>query len=181
MSSKHLAVLLVGLMILGLSQLTFLMRDRLADVQKEDTSAREAAENAAAALINERNSLSTLRAGSHDLIMFLNAWEPYFSTMNTPESAELNISMRLKEAGLVTLAQRYELVPNRGDTNIPRIMRANLVIEDDYAATLNWLGGIESKLPTLRVSNLRLTKGQAGNDIRLEVVFEVPLVRPGST
>ncbi len=181
MNSKHLSLLVVGLAILGLFQLTFWMKDTLAEMQKEEATARSSAEGAASQVLQERNNLSQLRLSSHDLIVFLNAWEPYFANLNTPESSELNISMRIKEEGLVTLAQRYELVPNKGDANIPRLMRANLVIEDDYASTLNWLGRMESNLPILRTSNLRMTKGQSGNDVKLEVVLEVPLARPPAT
>ena len=175
MNKKHLAVLLVGLLIAGFVQGTLWMNKRLTAMQLEETTAATAATQAAARVAQEQKTLLTLKEGSSPLIDFLNAWEPYFQALNTPQSAELGVSMRIKEAGLVTLAQRYESATNRNDATIPRLMRVTLTIEDNYTKTLNWLGMLENEIPTMRISNLRLSKGQLADDIRMEVVLEIPL------
>lgn len=175
MNKKHLALLVVGLLIAGCIQGTLWMNKRLDAMTQEETKAASAAQQALNLLNQERTALRTLEEGSKPLIDFLNAWEPHFQSLNTPQSAELGISMRIKEAGLVTLAQRYEGVSTRGDTTIPRVMRVTLTIEDNYAKTINWLGQLESEIPTMRIANLRLSKGQIANDIRMDVVLEIPL------
>ncbi|MCS7009198.1 MAG: hypothetical protein NZL93_04590, partial [Chthoniobacterales bacterium] len=60
---------------------------------------------------------------------------------------------------------------------IPAIMRASLSIEDNYVSVLNWIGLIEEELPTLRTASISITKGERPNDIRTELVFEVPLIQ----
>lgn len=178
MNRKHLAALLVALLSAACVYGTMWTKDRLSAMQNSEQAAKSKAEQAAADLTRELGELSALRNRSEPLIRFLEAWEPYFAGINTPQSAELGISMRVKEDGIITLAQRYEPVALRGEQTIPRVMRANLTIEDDFARALNWLGKIESQIPTLRISTLRLTKGQRVNDIKQEVVLDIPLARP---
>jgi hypothetical protein len=179
MNHKHIAALLIGLCILGFVQTTLWMKDKLAAMVKEEQTAKAAADKAANESILEQQKLTTLRDSSADLIAFLEAWEPYFASMNTPQGAELGISMRLKSSNLVTLSQRYESAGVKDGGVIPRVMRANLTIDDNYARTLNWLGEMETEIPTLRVSSLRISRGQTANDIRADFVLEVPLATGG--
>ena len=96
------------------------------------------------------------------------------------------MSALIKQAGLILLAQRFEVVPNKSDTSVPssadetvpQIVRAHLTIEDDFIKSINWLGELESKLPSARISNLELARGQSGNDLRMNLVVDVPLARP---
>lgn len=178
MNRKHLASLFVALVAAAFIYGTMWTKDRLTAMQKSEASARAKSEKAAADLTRELGELSALRLRSEPLIRFLDAWEPYFAAMNTPQSAELGISLSIKEDGIITLAQRYEPVALKGEKTIPRVMRANLTIEDDYVRALNWLGKIESQIPTLRISNLRVSKGQRVNDIKQEIVLDIPLANP---
>jgi hypothetical protein len=179
MNHKHIAALVIGLCILGFVQTTLWMKDKLAGMVKLEQTAKGAAEKAANEATMEQQKLASLRESSADLIAFLEAWEPYFSSMNTPQGAELGISMRLKTSNLVTLSQRYESAGVKNGGVIPRVMRANLTIDDNYARTLNWLGEMEKEIPTLRVSSLRISRGQTATDIRTDLVLEVPLATGG--
>ena len=175
MNNKHIAALLVGLAILGVVQGTLTVKKNLAAVQTAEQKARTDAQNASTQVQKEQLDLQNLRNSTRQLITFLDAWEPFFTTINTPEGAELAISTRLKEDNLMTLAQRYQPGGVQGSTAIPRSMRANLTIEDDFARTLNWLGRVEQQIPTLRIATMRLAKGQLANDVRIELVTEIPL------
>jgi hypothetical protein len=87
------------------------------------------------------------------------------------------------------MAQRFEVVPNKSGTSvpnasnatIPQIVRAHLTIEDDFIKTINWLGDLESKLPSARITSLALARGQSGNDLRMDLVVDVPLAIPRAT
>lgn len=179
MNQKHIAALIVGLCILAFVQTTLWMKDRLAAMVKQEQAASAAAQKAANEEIQERKKLEALTLSSSELISFLEAWEPFFSSMNTPQAAEFGISNRLKSSNLVTLSQRYESAALKDGGVIPRVMRANLTIDDNYARTLNWLGQIEKEIPTLRVSSLRISRGQTAGDIRADLVLEVPLASDG--
>ena len=41
---------------------------------------------------------------------------------------------------------------------------------------LNWLADLEGSLPAVRVSNCKLTKGQSGNDIKMELSLDIPII-----
>lgn len=177
MNSKHIACGIVAFFIVILVQFTLWVQGNRTKVQNEAGAAQQAEADAVAQLNQERSQLGELRRQSTDLIDFLRIWQPYFTTIDNPQSAEVNLSMRIKEANLVNLAQRFEQAPNKGNASIPNSMRAYLTFEDDYARLMNWLGDLEVKMPTVRTSSVRLAKGTRANDLRMEVILEQPLLK----
>jgi hypothetical protein len=177
MNSKHIACALVAILIALLVQFTLWFQNSRSKMQREAAAAQQAEVTAAAVLARERIQLGELRRQSAGLIDFLNTWQPYFQSLDNPQSAEVNYSMRVKEANLVNLAQRFEQVSLKGNSSFPTAMRAYLTFEDDYARLLNWLGDLETKMPTARISSIRLSKGTRANDLRMELMLEHPLLR----
>jgi len=175
-NNKHIACGIVALFIVLLVQLTLWVQGNRTKVQSEASAAQDAETAANLQLTKERGQLGDLRRQSTDLIEFLRIWQPYFTTIDNPQSAEVNLSMLIKEANLVNLAQRFEQTPVKGNASIPNTMRATLTFEDDYARLLNWLGDLEVKMPTVRTSSARLSKGTRANDLRMEIILEQPLL-----
>ena len=128
-------------------------------------------------LDRERAQLATLRRQSASLIEFLKTWQPYFESVDTPQSSEVNFTMRVKDANLVNLSQRFEQVKVPGNASIPGALRAFLIFEDDYARLLNWTGELEARMPTVRISSIRLAKGTRANDVRMELILDQPLLK----
>ncbi|MEC7863140.1 MAG: hypothetical protein VYC70_11005, partial [Verrucomicrobiota bacterium] len=89
---------------------------------------------------------------------------------------EALINFRIKQAGIITLSQVYETVDHVKGGTIPKTLNAKLVFEDDYVKTLNWLANLEASLPAIRVSNCKLSKGQSGNDIKMELSIDIPII-----
>ncbi|MBE2205754.1 MAG: hypothetical protein IAE94_15590 [Chthoniobacterales bacterium] len=177
MNNKHVSCAIVAVFILVLVQVTLWVQGNRTKVQNQARAAQEAETAAMTALNLERTQLGTLRKQSADLIEFLRIWQPYFSGIDNPQSAEVNLSMLIKEANLVNLAQRFDPVPVKGNASIPTAQRAFLTFEDDYSRLMNWLGDLEVKMPTIRTSSVRLSKGTRANDLRMEVVLDQPLLR----
>jgi hypothetical protein len=177
MNNKHISCGIVALFIVVLVQLTLWVQGHRTKVQNEAGAAQQAETNASAQLNQERSQLSELRRQSTDLIEFLRIWQPYFTTIDNAQSAEVGLSMRIKEANLVNLAQRFEAAPVKGNASIPNMLRGFLTFEDDYARLMNWLGELEVKIPTVRTSSVRLSKGSRENDLRMEIVLEQPLLK----
>lgn len=177
MNRKHLACILVGLLIVCIVQGTMWMKNRMAFVQSEAQKATTTANLTATQLLREKKSLSELSQSSEKLIDFLRIWEPYFSPDESPQSAELNITLKIKEDNLVSLSQRYEVVALKGNQSLPYIGRSHITLEDNYARLLNWLGRIETSIPTVRLSSLRVAKGTGKDDLRMEIIFEQPLMK----
>ncbi len=177
MNSKHIAAGIVAVLIAVLIQSTLWVKNKKTAMQK-DASAQEREEVAATKLLTEDGrKLGELKNSSSQLIEFLQTWQPHFEAINTSQSAEVNFTMKIKEDNLINLAQRFEPVALKGNTSIPSAMRAYVTFEDDYVRLLNWLGGIEQQMPTVRVNNLRLIKGTRANDLRMEVTLEQPLLK----
>jgi len=177
MNSKHMACAIVAGLIAALVQFTLWFQNSRSEMQKKALAAQQKEVTAAALLSRERVQLGELTRQSTELIEFLKTWQPYFESLDNPQSAEVNYTMRVKEANLVNLAQRFEQAPLKGNTSFPTAMRAYLTFEDDYARLLNWLGDLEAKMPTVRVGSIRLSKGTRANDLRMEVMLEHPLLR----
>lgn len=177
MNSKHFACAIVAILIVLLVQFTLWFQNSRSKMQREAAVAQQAELAAAQQLTRERTQLADLRRQSVDLIEFLRTWQPYFESIDSPQSAEVNYTMRVKEANLVNLAQRFEQTPVKGNASVPTAMRAYLTFEDDYSRLLNWLGDLEAKMPTMRISSIRVSKGTRADDLRMELTLEHPMLR----
>ena len=177
MNRKHLAAILVAILAILLLQIVVEVRKRLNSIQNEVSEAQATATGTELLLSTERMAMRGIEDNSAEMLSYLDAWTAPLGEVDTPEAGELHVSSRVKEAGLVTLAQRFEVAANVGNDAIPRVIRAHLTFEDDYARTMNWLGNIEESMPSSRVTDLKIARGESGNDIRLSLVIDVPLLQ----
>ena len=177
MNHKHIACGIIALLILALIMLTQWVQGHRTKVQGEAESAQIAEENAASQLSRERAQLAELKRQSADLIEFLRVWQPYFGVIDSPQSADIAMQMRVKDANLVNLSQRFEEVGVKGNDSIPTARRSLLTFDDDYSKLLNWLGELEKTMPTISTASVRLAKGTRPNDLRMEVVMEQPILK----
>jgi len=182
MNNKHIACVLIVFLCVCIFEGVSMIRQRATAMQSEAQAARRDATTAEMTLRTQQAQLQDLKSKTADLIAYLNAWEPALSRFTTPESGELNIGAMIKQADLILLAQRFEVASNKTDTSvpsgvatIPQVVRAHLTIEDDFIKSINWFGQIETQLPCSRISDLSITRGQAGSDIRMDLVVDIPL------
>ena len=123
-------------------------------------------------------------AQSEELRQFVNKWKPHFALVEDQQETEARINMKVREADMLTLSQRYEQVPhkiaNRSIASLPTLMRATLVFDDNYGKLLNWLGTIEKSEQPTRVGKIDLSSGSREDHVRMELTLEVPLLRQGS-
>jgi len=135
MNNKHLALLIVVIATILFVQVVLQVRANLTKVQQAVSSERGNALGSESQLLVERANYDRLQKSSAALLAYLQAWEPALVAVDTPEAGELDISGRIKQSGIISLAQRFEAVATK-NANIPRVVRANLTLEDDYARTL---------------------------------------------
>jgi hypothetical protein len=185
MNPKQLGAILVlaGILIAVQLGMTFQKKARTIDVEVEKARAEEKALETQLGV--EKELLADLQRQSADLLEFVAKWKPYFALMSEQQSAETGISMIVREQAMLTLSQRYEQVPhkisNKDIDALPVLVRASLLFDDKYTKLLNWIGNMEKIKPTMRIGRLALSKGSRGDDLRMELVLEVPLrkVEPG--
>jgi len=184
MNAKQLAAIILVLGIVLFFQFGMSLRNRatLAAAQADAASVEKT--KLQVQLTEEDKYLEGLRKESKDLVEFVAEWEPYFAIIEEQEAAETGISMKVREADMLNLSQRYQQVPhtinNKPNDSLPILVRATLVFDDSYGKLLNWMGMMEKIRPTMRVGKVLLTRGSRGNDLRMELVLEVPLRAKGA-
>ncbi len=152
-------------------------KSRATEVEEESTRAEEKALETQLGV--EKELLADLQRQSAELLKFVAKWKPYFALMSEQQSAETAISMVVREQAMNTLSQRYEHVPHTiGNSDIdalPALVRATLVFDDNHSKLLNWIGKVEKIKPTMRIGRVALSKGSRSDDLRMELVLEIPL------
>jgi hypothetical protein len=116
-----------------------------------------------------------LKVDSDELIKFLGTWSSYTDRIQSQANVEEALQASLRSANLLILSQKFDTKPSGVNPVIPKVVYANLTIEDDYAKTLNWIGEIERRMPIARLVQCRILGGENGRHVRAELAFEVPL------
>jgi hypothetical protein len=181
MNPKQLGVVLVMLGIFAAVQLGMMFQNKARSIDLEVEKARGEEKGLQTQLDAEKDLLSDLQRQSDELLKFVEQWKPFFALMQEKQSAETGISMKVREEAMLTLSQRYQEVPhkinNKDNVSLPVLIRATLLFDDNYSKLLNWFGTMEKIRPTMRVGKLALSKGERGEDLRMELVLEVPLMK----
>jgi len=179
MNAKQVSCIFLIVVVVLIFQLGMTLRRQADAAARQADAAIKDEKSLRTQLDAEREVLKDLEGQSKELIEFVKAWEPYFAVIEEQEAAETSISMKVREANILNLSQKYQQVPhkinNRENPSLPILVRATLVFDDAYAKMMNWLGIMEKIKPTMRVGKVALSKGSRGEDVRMEMVLEVPL------
>jgi len=176
MNNKHLACTAIGLCIVFLAYGTMTFHNKLKIAKDDELTAQSAYDSAVFARSAQQRTLIILEKSTRGVRDYLSLWEPHLKQTRNPQFGEALINLRIKQGNLVTLSQGFETVSfNKGGT-IPRTLQARLVFDDDYVKTLNWLASLEGSMPASRVSSCRLSKGESGSDIKMEVTIDIPIL-----
>jgi len=179
MNAKQLGMVVVVIGILLLVQVGQSFQSKAKALNAEADSASKEEASLVTQVQAEKGVYEDLRRQSEDLLEFVEKWEPFFAVLDEQQAAETGISMKVREAQMLNLSQRYQQIPhkinNKDNASLPILMRATLVFDDDYVKLLNWVGLMEKIKPTMRIGRLVLAKGSRGDDLRMDVTLEVPL------
>ncbi len=179
MNPKQIGCILLLVGILASVQLGLNMRRKAQAIDAQADKASVEETGLRTQLDVEVATLQDLTRQSDELIAFVQKWEPFFAVIEEQQAAETGISMKVREANMLNLSQRYQQIPhkinNKENTSLPILVRSALVFDDDYSKLLNWLGMMEKIKPTMRIGRLALSKGSRGDDLRMEVTLEIPL------
>jgi hypothetical protein len=178
MSNQKLACIILLILIAGLVFGTQKTRNRTLVAKNADLAAQSEAENAELQRRITEANLNTLEKKTAELRQVFREWLPHFQTFQTPQSGEQRISDLVLKGGVFVLSQRFEVTNPDETAAVRSVLVADLVFEDDYAKTLNWLGQLEEAVPNCRVTKCRLTRGERGNAVHLELKLEIPILNP---
>ena len=119
--------------------------------------------------------LENTKFNTEDLRQFLVKWRPTIERIKTGQEAENLLMSILRNSNILTISQKFEIKDNKANLFIPKSLQGTLILQDEYAKTLNWLGELERKIPFIRVNTCRLKQGENGRQINLEIRFDIPI------
>ncbi len=167
-----LAVLTIG-MLYGVNSLrnaTSAARDLAEKVRFDAETAEQQAQLADI-------ELKTLDSKTSQLRLVYGEWKPHFEAHRTAQDAEQRVAEVIREGGVFLISQKFETREVDNQSIIPEALIADLIVEDDYTKSLNWLGKLEESIPSCRITKCSIGRGDRGNDIHLVVQLQIPILR----
>lgn len=159
-------------MLYGVNQLRNMANSQAQAAESTRTEAETAEQQTQLAQIQ----LKTLESKTAHLRSIYEEWKPHFQNCKTPQDAEQKIAEVIREGDVFLLSQKFESRELDKTALIPEAVVADLVVEDDYTKTLNWLGRLEESLPSCRITKCNVTRGDRGNDIHVELQVQIPVL-----
>ena len=90
--------------------------------------------------------------------------------------------MKLRESELAVPRSSFKIVdcgplyPGLSEA-MPQILHGEVVIEDNFAKGINWLGIMERVKPTMRICSVSISAAGTADECRFDLVLEVPLLK----
>lgn len=176
MNGKQLACVILMAIIGGITYVGQIVHKKALAVREEAKTAEDAAKAAGSEREIAENKSKTAAFDSTEIRRFLETWTPYIDGTQTAQEIEEAVQASIRNARVYVDTQKFETKEMRQNKVLPRIVKAAVVAEDDYAKALNWLGDLEHKLPLARITACRITAGKTAKSVRLELSIEVPIV-----
>jgi|GEM_PF-3062749 len=178
MNSKHLACVLLFVVMCALTQGTLMLNQRWVTAMQSTSDAAARHETAMKEQSDTQTDLAKARNDTAGHRKYLEMWRQNFEQSGTESSAKNEFARMLKRfPGLIPfLSQTSTPVENKDMTYVNRRISSNVKLEGDAEKTILLLASIERELPTSRIAMLELRKGGKGNDVELDLAVEFPLL-----
>ena len=176
MNGKKLACILLILFMAAVVYGTQLMTQRAKSRAEEAEAAEIEKRTAESDAVVANNTFLRLKDDTQDLHQFLDTWSPLIARMQSSQDAEQTLQGALRNSGILTVSQKFEVKQNSNSRLMPKIFQGTLIVQDEYTKTMNWLGDLETKIPLMRVTTCKLKQGETGRQVNLEVRLEIPLI-----
>ena len=145
------------------------------EADEDETSLR-------AALLSLQHYARALTSQNADALNFAHMWQPYFALTDEANVAERGISMKLRQSELAVSRSSFKIVEcstlyPRWSEAIPQVSQSEVVIEDNYAKVLNWLGMMENARSTMRICKISISRSAGKDSCRFDLLLELPLLK----
>jgi hypothetical protein len=175
MNDHKTACLILAVFIAGMLYGVNTLRNSTNAARAAAESVRIEAESAEQQAQLAQIQLKSLDAKTAELRAVYNEWKPHFDAYKTPQDAERRIAEVIRDGDVFLISQKFDDQDLDRNALITKALVGDLVIEDDYAKTLNWLGKLEEAIPSCRITRCNIKRGDRGNDIHLELQIQVPV------
>lgn len=177
MNPKQLACVVLMMFIGVVTYFSQIAHKKVAAMKKSADFAEQDAITAEGSRQTAEILTARTKAETEELRRFFQAWVPYVDKAQTEQEVESAIEFSLRDRGITLVRSRKtEVKVARDNKVIPKTVLTTVVIEDEYAKVLNWLGDIEKRLPLARVKVCRITGGSSSRQLRMDVSLETPLI-----
>ncbi len=176
MNGKKLACVILIMIVAGIAYGTQIMGQRAKAMRDEAETSENERRAAASELEVSKISLTKLNEDTKELRNFLKAWEPVAQRIQTGQEAEQLLLSILRDSGILTVSQKFEVKTSQTNLLIPKSLQGTLIVQGEYNKVLNWMGDFERKLPLARITSCRLKQGETGRQANIEIHFDIPMV-----
>lgn len=177
MNPKQLACVVLMMFIGLVTYFGQIVHKKVAAMKKSANMAEQDAISAEGLRQTAEILTARTKAETEEIRRFLQTWTPHVDRSQTEQEVESAIEFSLRERGISLIRSRKtEVKVARDNKVIPKTVLTTVVIEDEYAKVLNWLGDVEKRLPLARVKVCRITGGSSARQLRMDVSLETPLI-----
>ena len=178
MNNKHLACVLLGVVIALLAYATLSVQGKATEMQQQADTAKNNANSAKQIRMIKSKEKDDKEKSTAAIIAYLRRWNEHFEKVSSIDVGTEMINQQVKDGGLTSLSAR---VQNQNDVKkkgsfLSNRLRGDFIFVDSYSECINWLGRIEEQLPTSRSVVCKIVKGTRGDEIQMEVIVDVPVV-----
>lgn len=176
MNEHKSACLLLVVAICGMLYGVNTLRNATSDARNLAEEMRASAESAEQQAQIAMIQMKTLEANTAELRSVYAEWRQHFAAYRSPQDAEQRIAEVIRDGDVFLISQRFGTREVDRNGLVKSAVVADLVVEDDYAKALNWLGKLEEAIPMSRITRCNLKRGDRGNDIHLELQLQIPVL-----
>ena len=176
MNKNKVACIILVMILAGVAYGTQIMQKKSSAMKEESEGAASEYENARSKCERAEMSLGTYTASTADLLSFLETWTSAVERLSSGQEAESALMNIVRNSGVLTMSQKFEVKDHHSSGIVPRCLLGTLIVQDDYAKTMNFLGEIERTIPLVRITACHIKQGDTGSRINLELHIEIPLV-----
>ena len=176
MKGTKVACLVLLMVLAGIAYGSQMMAKKKNAIVEERENANIEFEDARQKCELAETTLGTFTSTSAELRDFLKLWEPHIDRLDSAQEAENALLSIVRASGVLVLSQKTEPKENRGNLFIPKSLVGSIIVQDDYAKTMNFLGELERTLPLARITQCHIKQGDIGQRINLEIHVEIPIV-----
>lgn len=176
MNNHKTACILIAALVVGMLYGVNQLRNSSVKAREAADLAQSNAESAEGQAQLAQIQLKTLESKTADLLAVSSEWKPHFASFTSPQSAEQRVVEVIRTGDVFVISQKFEARDFDQEGFIKKALVADLVVEDEYSEALNWLGQLEEKIPSCRISKCNLKRGDRGNDVHLELQIQIPVL-----
>ena len=176
MNKNKIACLFLTMILAGIAYGTQIMQKKASAMKQESEDAAGEYEDARGKCELAEIDLTSYTTATSDLLAFLTIWTPEVEHVTSGQDAESALMNIVRSSGVLTISQKFDIKDNHVGGIIPRCLQGTLIVQDDYAKALNFLGEIERSIPLARITACHIKQGDTGTRINLELHIEIPLV-----